>query len=295
MIFNSFAGAGHLVLLLFAWVSHDLRVWAAVLWAMALISIVSWIATYRRARLIRDTPTARIASAGQGFTELVGMGEAHPGGDLAAGPMWIPPSLWYRYHVRCEDSNGRSRGRSSRTSDDTFLLRDDSGVCVIDPDHAEVVTTHKRTRREGDCVYEIEYLRPGDTLYALGEFVTVRAGDTPLDPNADTAALLREWKGQSETMKRFDTNGDGKIDEAEWAAARHQARAEVAKQHMTHRLAPGVHMLRVPTHGRLFLLSNIDPDHLAQRFLYWSWFHLALFLVSAVAAPVLTGRLLLAG
>ena len=294
VLFNSFAGAGHLVLLLFAWISHDDRVWAGVLWAMALISIVSWVATHRRARLIHDTPTSRIGSAGQGFVELVGIGEAHKGGDLAAGPVWIPPSLWYRYQIRCRDSQGRWSTKSKRTSEDTFVVRDDSGVCIIDPDHAEVVTTNKSRRNEGDCVYEIEYLRPGDTLYALGEFTTIRPGDTaPLDANLDTAAKLREWKTQSETMKRFDTNGDGKIDPEEWEAARKEARAEVEREHRKHRVAPGVHMLRAPSHGRIFLLSNIDPDRLAQRFFYWSWFHLAVFIGSAVGAPLITSRLLM--
>lgn len=293
VLLNSFAGAGHLVLLIFAWMSHDDRVWAGVLWLMALISIVSWVATHRRARLIHDTPTSRIGSAGQGFVELMGSGEPHLGGDLADGPRWVPSSLWYRYHVRCKDSSGRWSTQSKRTSGDTFILRDDSGQCVIDPDDAEVVTTHKLKRRDGNCIYEVEYLRPGDTLYALGEFATVRPGDVMLDASADTAAKLREWKSQSATMERLDTNGDGQIDAEEWEAARKKARAEVEKEHTKHRLAPGVHTLRAPSHGRIYLLSNIDPDRLAKRFQYWSWFHLAVFIGSAVGAPVMTGRVLI--
>jgi hypothetical protein len=59
-----------------------------------------------------------------------------------------------------------------------------------------------------------------------------------------------------------------------------QARREVRKQHaeMQSRSVEGVHLLRKPGDGRLFLLANEMPDMLGSRYRFWSWVHLAVFL-----------------
>ncbi len=46
--------------------------WLACLSIMAAISILAWLSALNRLRTIRDTPTSKIASAAQGYVELVG-------------------------------------------------------------------------------------------------------------------------------------------------------------------------------------------------------------------------------
>jgi hypothetical protein len=35
--------------------------------------------------------------------------------------------------------------------------------------------------------------------------------------------------------------------------------------------------MRRPPDGRLFMLSNLDPEAMARRYLRWKWFHLGVF------------------
>jgi hypothetical protein len=288
---NSYIGASHLLLLLFAWLIGSREAWALALWLVALVSLVSWVATMRRAAWINDTPTSRIDSAGQGMVELVGVGEFHKG-DVSGGPRWAPPSLWYRYRIRERDARGHWRTINSGTSSDTFVLRDSSGYCVIDPDGAEVITSHRVKRQDDGLLYEIAYLPPGETIYVLGEFHTVRGSDFFYDVEQETRELLREWKGQPVTMARFDRNGDGVVDQQEWAEAEAEARLEAERRYRELLQQPGVNTLRQPPHGLPFLLANSDPDQLADRFRNWSRFHLALFVFSSIVAPLVSWPLL---
>jgi hypothetical protein len=65
----------------------------------------------------------------------------------------------------------------------------------------------------------------------------------------------------------------------------------VAQEHGEIRRQPGVHILRAPVDGRPYLLSNRDPDRLMRRFRWWSWFHLAVFMVAAATALAGLARL----
>ena len=60
------------------------------------------------------------------------------------------------------------------------------------------------------------------------------------------------------------------------------AERQVDAQHREMRLEPGVHMMRAPSDGRPFILSNRDPDEIRQRYKWWAWFHLATFVAASV-------------
>jgi len=70
------------------------------------------------------------------------------------------------------------------------------------------------------------------------------------------------------------------LDMKEWELARLQAQREIRKRQseMQWRAVEGVHLLRKPRAGRLFLLANEMPDTLGSRYRFWSWVHLAIFL-----------------
>jgi len=233
---------------------------------------VGWLAASRRYHLIVDTPTSRIASAAQGYVELQGYCQLHPG-SLPLGFRSGPPCVWYRYSVRRVGESG-SKLLDRGQSEETFLLDDGSGQCIVDPNRIEVTTTLHRSWQEGDYHVSLEYLRPGEPVYALGYLTTTGGTHLDLDKRVDTSALLAVWKRDADTLHaRFDANGDGDIDLHEWQRARTAAEQEVAARHLELRLGPMIHVLGAPPDGRPFLLSNRAPEQLARRFRYWSWFH----------------------
>ena len=65
---------------------------------IAPLSLIAWISAWRRARAVADTPTSRIASAAQGYVELIGIGKPL-GGQPVISPANHLPCLWYRYRI----------------------------------------------------------------------------------------------------------------------------------------------------------------------------------------------------
>ena len=252
-------------------------------------SFIGWLASFKRYHLVADTPTSRITTAAQGYIELVGRSELHPGAS-SVGSHADMPCVWQRYVVYRKNGEKWSVVDRGQT-DTTFLLVDDSGECVIDPEQAEVFTTHRRTSHSSDYKRVVEYLRPMDTLYALGELATHNSSRTHVHKGDDVRSLLTEWKENKQTLlERFDHNEDGQVDVQEWQEARKAAQKEVNERHRDMQSSPDVHVLRAPKDGRPFLLSNRDPDRLARLYQWWSWLHLAVFATAAVASLVLWGR-----
>lgn len=135
----------------------------------------------------------------------------------------------------------------SGVSDGLFVIEDATRCCILDPDGAEVIAVEKDVwygHQEfprlgppttkawlrlggGDYRYTEERLMPG-RVYALGWFGTLR--NAPGDVSDEVAVLLREWKSdQASLLSRFERNGDGQIDAAEWDAVREAALQEVIK------------------------------------------------------------------
>ena len=245
-----------------------------------------------RARIIEDTPTARLRSAHQGYLELEGVGRLLEGPPIV-GPLTGTHCLWYRYKIEHRETTHDSRGhRSSHwntlqsgTSDALFVLDDGTGHCIIDPDGAEVVVEasdvwygHDEFPRSGpahgkswfrlgsgDYRYTEERLMPGP-LYVLGWFNTLR--NAPGDVNSEVALLLRDWKGdQPGLLTRFDRNGDGHIDAAEWDSVRAAALQEVLRlrAHRPHAPTSNV-VMRSPSNRQPFLLSAVPQSLLSRRY-----------------------------
>ncbi len=243
---------------------------------LSVISLWAWHANFRRFRLVADLPTARAASAPQGYVELFGRGEFIAGETLSSKLTGLP-CLWFRYRIE-EEENNQKRLVEEGQSDDTFVLRDSSGSVVIDPAGAEILTTRKEKWHKGNHYYQEWLLLPQDKIYVLGEHITLGGNATQLDLKQDVALLLAEWKrDRADLLKRFDRNGDGEIDLQEWEAAREAAHQEVRQQHNAIYQSGGVEMIRKPADGRLFLIANTAPDALSKRYLRWSWVHLGLF------------------
>jgi len=288
------------------------------LWLMlgllALVAAVGLYLGFRRlwmARVIEDAPTARIRSAPQGYVELVGEARAMAGEPIIA-PLSKTPCCWFRYAI---ESKRGSEWRTVRreVSDGLFLVADETGECVIDPEGAEVTPGTKRVwygdgdepmmvvmpprgaegiqlgpvvmRRSGAMFtsshrYTEELIVAADPLYALGEFKTLDDIDHHQSRSEMTAAILREWKrDQRRLMHRFDHNRDGVIDPAEWEGARRLAEQEAARDHAEQLAHQHVHTLRRPqAKDRPFLLSTLPQFRLARRYRWESFGAFVLFL-----------------
>lgn len=264
-------------------VANDIGSRGAWLGAFAFVcasGLGAWAGNTRRQRLIQDVATSRIASAAQGYVELSGRIARHAD-EMLLAKLSQTPCVWYRYQIEKKDSDGDWRVEEFGSSDQTFLLSDASGSCVVDPDGAEITTSHKNIWTESSRRYTEYLLLPGDDLYALGEFATLGYDVSPQDFRRDVGELLAEWKvDRAELLRRFDANQDGEIDLTEWGNAREAAQKQVQAQQREQAAGGPVHLLGKPRAKRPFLLSNLGHDGLSQRYRRWAWAHLAVFLSS---------------
>lgn len=282
--------------------------------AIAFLAVVAFAAFFgifyflHRANFIADTPTSRVRSAAQGYVELSGFGR------LMNGPPIISPltgvtCTWYSISIEeRRDDSGTGSARQiiwetihSETSSDLFMLEDETGTCVIDPDGANVTTVIKevwygdtsmwtpgmlRGRSGlfsgGRYRYTERRMQPNDSLYAIGEFQTVGGSQELPQTDEDVRQLLAEWKrDQRQLLARFDTNHDGVISPEEWELARKAARQEVLKAQRQRMAGPAINIMRKPSdHGLPYLLSVLPQDELVKRYRRFAWGLLALFLLT---------------
>lgn len=269
--------SGGQLILLFAGFHLGSRTgWLWCLGSMAVISLFAWHSALHRMRLINGTPTSRIASAAQGYAELIGDGR--PLNSPILAKYSLLPCLWYRYVVAKKNHKNEWRTEASGESDAPFLLDDGSGQCVVDPQGAEIITQHKDTWQVGDHRYTEWKLLERDEVYALGEFKTAGGSTTTLTQSDLVKEVLSEWKTDNANLfKRFDLNNNSVLDMDEWMLARQAAKREAHKRLADARAEPDTNFMLQPRDGRLFLISNLSPDRLARRYTIWTWVHLAIF------------------
>ena len=261
----------------------DPRLRQFILPAIALVAFAAWMLSLRRLLVIGGTPTSKIASAAQGYVELVGRALPHPSGALRSR-FTLLPCVWYQYVVEQREADGKWHRVESGRSDDSFLLDDGSGVCLIDPENAEVLPRRTEVMtRSSDYRCTESLILPHEQVYAIGEFSTIGGENVDLNVERDVAELLADWKrNKPALLARFDLDKDGQINEKEWMLARSQARRDIRKTHNEIRAQPGTHMLHQPRDGRLFLISNIDAKKLEWRYKFWAWLHLAVLIAAVV-------------
>ena len=232
-----------------------------------------------RRRLMQDTPTSRIRSAAQGYVELEGWAENSPSSPIFS-PLTHTACTWYRYKVEERDTNSKGQTEwktiRSGTSPHLFLLDDNTGEVVIDPDGAIVEPAHKRVWQTGDLRYTEELIFPLEQIYALGWLKSYEAMQSSLhDWVRDT--VIR-WKSDPATRHRYDTDGDGELNASEFAALRKdaEAAARMAQQEeLRERSLEGqTHLLNAgDPQGRPLILSTHPQHKLAERLRLsaWAW------------------------
>lgn len=277
--------------------------WLIVFLALGTGAGLYWsVRGLRHARLIGDTPTARVRSAPQGYVELKGTAQAMEGPPIVS-PLTARRCVYWFYKIERRVQSGRRsywKTVEKRRSDDLFHLVDDTGACVVDPVGAKVIaaethTWYGRTRRPdrgpkaggivlglgGQYRYHEALIRIGDPLYGLGEFSTRRAGAG--DEADEVKLLLAEWKRDPERMAVFDVDGDGEVSPKEWRAARKVAIAQVRRERDAAETPPAVHVLHKDGSGRPYLLAALTEKQLRRRKLRKGFGGFTLFVASGAA------------
>ncbi|QSA96280.1 GIDE domain-containing protein [Methylococcus sp. EFPC2] len=243
-----------------------------------------------RARLMTDMPTAKLRSAAQGYVELEGWARMMPGEPVHA-PLSGLPCAWYRYKIekRERDAYGREdlwRTLESGTSEAIFHLEDPTGRCVVDPDGAEVIPSVRLCWRghaekpggaprvtgfwsqlwsTGPYRYTESRINDYDRLYAVGQFVGLGGHETA-SLNDEVRDLLTTWKrDRAALLRRFDADGDGEINLAEWEDARRDAESEVLARHAARPPQAEINLMKKPAYGRPYLLSCLSQETLVAR------------------------------
>jgi len=267
----------HLGLLVIAAQAFDRPIAVVCLLLIAAISLFAWSGNYRRWRLIVDTPTSRVDFAAQGYVELAGTAQL-PAGSPLLTELTRVPCCWYWFKVEKRGAKNSWRHERGGESPAPFVLDDGSGRCLVYPSEAEIHSHRRKTWIERDRRFTEASILPDDRLYAIGAFSTLRPLEGEAAIRADVSALIVQWKADRPSLlERFDLDHDGEIDLHEWALARRQARREVERTAGNRPRPQAVHVMRRPSDGRLFMLSNLDPETLAARYRRWKWFHLCVF------------------
>lgn len=265
--------------------------WVVALAAVTLVCLYLFARAFHRARLIEDTPTAKIRSAPQGYVELIGFTRIMDGTPIVA-PLTGQACNWYRYSIEKREVRRTRSGTRvtwkrirSGASRDLFLMEDGTGRCLVDPEGATVhcehhdvwygatpwpspeLPRHGGLFATGNYRYRESRLMPDEPLYAIGEFRTLGT-DYQADLHEDTGAILREWKADQATLKeRFDANGDGEIDPGEWQAARQAAEREALRQRAERSVIHVTNLLsRSRDRRRPYILSSHHEDELSGRY-----------------------------
>ncbi len=256
---------------------------------VACFSLWGWILVWRRRRAVADTPTSTVAGAAQGYVELYGKALPHDG-LLIKSKHGRRECVWFRWTVE-EKPGDKWKVVEKGASTETFLLRDATGECVIDPDGAQVSASFRVSWYNAPYRFTEWVIRPGAALYALGHFRSIDEADPVTTQREEVNRLINEWKKDRPAMvRRFDLNGDGEIDMAEWELARKAAHDEVGMRVAPPRDLPELHVLGASPDGRPFILSNSNPDGEARRhggLLAW---YVGSFTVASVAALVFLAR-----
>lgn len=110
---------------------------------LAVLSIGSaWAAfrVMRDTRLVENLATAKIRSAAQGYVEITGTAHWLPGEKILS-PLTQTECVWWSYDIthRGRDSRGPLVRVDQRECHGPFLLKDDTGQCVVNPLGAELL------------------------------------------------------------------------------------------------------------------------------------------------------------
>ncbi len=197
----------------------------------------------RLKRHIENTPTSKVRSVAMGLVEVHGRTKRLY---ALVAPMTQSACAWYRLRKYRKDNNKSWKLVKEVNSNHVpFQVDDGTGRVIVDPAGASIKAKVQQTGYPGqspltftafsssadedekwieDVIYE------GTSVYVLGFARPLR--EERMSLRERTMARLRQLKLDPELMERYDTDGDGVIDEAEWQEARNDAEQEAMRDHL---------------------------------------------------------------
>ena len=197
----------------------------------------------RLKRRIENTPTSKVRSLAMGLVEIHGRAKRCY---ALVAPMTQSACVWYRLRKYRKDNNKSWKLVKEVNSNHVpFLVDDGTGRVNVDPAGATVKAKVQQAGYPGqspltftafgssyaedekwieDIIYE------GTSIYVLGYAQPLRKERMGLRER--TLTKLRQLKLDPKALHRYDTDGDGVIDEAEWQGARNDAEQEALREHL---------------------------------------------------------------
>ena len=263
-------------------------VWGS-LWFLVILSTCAWLQALQRLRSLKNTPNLAIAGA-QGLVELAGVAE--PAAQTQLLSHWKKrPCLWCRYEVEVFVARSPLEMLAPDRGSDlgwnvvdrgvtgaSFLLRDASGVCLIEPACAEILTCHRERWIDGGRRYTEWTLHQGDTLRVLGLFPRQDGGSEPFDVCAVLAVSWLEWKKDlPHALSRFDLYMDAQCSPQERRLLRREALRVTIRDKVRRQEQPTLRAIGSAVPGGFFLVSNLSRKALMVRYGCWFCLHLVVF------------------
>lgn len=270
--------------------------------------LVLYIHHLKISRLIKNTPTAKIGSAAQGFSEIKGV-TVNPGPDLVS-PLSGNPCIWFRYRIEIEVPGGSNhynwRTIYSGQSPDPVAIQDDTNICFINTNAASIegvkVESWQTSSLPERFVKDLpnassvsanefkiteERIEKGVELYALGTFKTLSTNNLETN-HLKAKKLIHEWqKDHKKLLRRFDKNNDLKLSTDEWQTIRDCAKEAIKDALNLTSSNPDVHIL---THSKIypFIVSTKPEKTVANRYRNVSIIFLGMFIFSTLVWSDLT-------
>ncbi|MGK2943857.1 MAG: GIDE domain-containing protein [Desulfuromonadales bacterium] len=194
-------------------------------------------------RHIENTPTSKVRSVAMGLVEVHGRTKRLY---ALVAPMTQSACAWYRLRkYRMDKNDNWKQVKEINSNHVPFQVDDGTGLVVVDPAGAAVKASVRQTGYPGrspltftafgsgngdgekwieDVIYE------GTSIYVLGYARPTREGRMSLRER--TIIKLRQLKLDPRAMQRYDTDGNGVVDETEWQGARNDAEQEAMHDHL---------------------------------------------------------------
>jgi len=261
--------------------------WVFLLGVAFFASALAAFFNYSRLLKITEAPISTIAAAAQGYVEMHGISST-------PSPLKTPyhgiPCVWYRawaYASRADSAFSKqpidSRLLEYVESDHLFQLRDETGVCMVDPKGAEIIFAEQRTFFKNEHRYVEEYLPAGRSIYVLGQLDTRHDHFDKNIINQDIRASLADLKlSPQKLLNRYDHNRNGQIDMDEWEVARQDVSKHIHAKHAM-KAHTGSFTLAKPADAHLFLISAKSPQELVASYRHWAIVHLLMLITSLLA------------
>jgi hypothetical protein len=170
--------------------------WVQLLFLISgFLFLLSAIRQLRQARIIEDTPTAKLGHAHQGFVEAKGTTIDKNKLTLHV-PMLKVPCVWYRFQAIYEGN----QGDEVQESHQRIFIADNTGECAIDPTGAEIHPQKEVTQTETGVTYKFSWIGIGQHLHVLGWMNTLH----PMPKTQDLIAkTVPENNDQKQTEHRY--------------------------------------------------------------------------------------------